>query len=522
MKTTVLNIAKLLTFQKGGINPPEKMRLTKNLPIEVMPTPPEVAIFLKQHVGTACLEHCIRADMCLHFVRQPTDNACKIVFKGLQNTLYSEDYFLNDNICFNSSEVHVQQEEKVSEGDLIGKGSKLGSNLHASISGLVKTISDTPHPFGKEPAIVLSIDPDAKPKSYPIVNENWMSLSREDLFAKIKEAGIVGLGGAGIPIDSKLSVKRDSKLDTLILNSESEPYLTSNYRIMLEHAFEIIEGAKILLTILDIKECIIGVENNKPDAIIALNQAIENDTQKNGSKNQFKIVVQPLQTKYPQDATDQITFTLTGRIKPTGKRISASGVNIQNVYTAKVIYDAVVCHKPFYEKVITVSGRGIARPANLLVKIGTRLRDIVDYLGGMTQDVAKIVIGGPMLGFAVSSLEIPITKTTPGVLFLTQDEIDIQPSYDPCIRCGFCLQACPMGLEPNNVSIYVEAGKSADTEQFGIMEDCFECGCCAYVCPSKRPLVQFIKLAKLKILEAQQKKKQRESKPKESKQREST
>ncbi len=172
------------------------------------------------------------------------------------------------------------------------------------------------------------------------------------------------------------------------------------------------------------------------------------------------------------------------------------GVVVQNVGTAKAVYDAVVLNKPLYEKVITISGKGISRPANLQVRIGTRLNDLVQYLGGTQPDLAKIVMGGPMMGFAVSSLDIPVTKTVSGILFLTRDEIDTE-LHGPCIRCGWCLEACPMGLAPNEIGLYVEAGRAADTAALGPLE-CFECGCCAYVCPAKRPLVQFIRLAKQK------------------------
>jgi len=165
------------------------------------------------------------------------------------------------------------------------------------------------------------------------------------------------------------------------------------------------------------------------------------------------------------------------------------------VGTAKAIYDAVVRKKPLYEKIVTVSGRGIARPANLSVRVGTRIRHIVDFLGGTRPNLAKVVLGGPMMGFAVPTLDIPVTKTTSGILFLTEDEIDTRP-YGQCIRCGWCLEVCPMGLSPNEIGVYVEAGRAGDTSPFGVFE-CFECGCCAYTCPAKRPLVQFIRLAKM-------------------------
>ncbi len=260
---------------------------------------------------------------------------------------------------------------------------------------------------------------------------------------------------------------------------------------MLEKPEEVVEGAKILLHVLGIKDCYIGVESNKNDAIDALRKTVEQQ-----KLDGVKIQVSPLKVKYPQGSEKQLIESTTGRKVPGGGLPFDVGVIVQNVGTAKAVFDAVVLNKPLYEKVITISGRGISRPANLQVRIGTRIREIVEYLGGTKADLAKIVMGGPMMGFAVSSLDIPVTKTCSGILFLTRDEIDEQP-YGPCIRCGWCVEACPMGLSPNEIGLYVEAGRAADTAHFGVF-DCFECGSCAFVCPAKRPLVQFIRLAKQK------------------------
>ncbi|MBF0453077.1 MAG: RnfABCDGE type electron transport complex subunit C, partial [Candidatus Magnetomorum sp.] len=307
---------------------------------------------------------------------------------------------------------------------------------------------------------------------------------------------------AGKPAPPKPTIPASLILDTLILNgSECEPYLTCDHRVMAEYPQDVIEGAKIILKILGINRCVIGIENNKPDAIAALEKAVADDPNPMGCD----IFIQPLTVKYPHGSADQIMQSITDRVRPSGKRSSSIGIIVQNVYTTKTIYDAVALDKPFYERVVTISGRGISRQANLLVKIGTPLADIVEYLGGTTPDLAKIVIGGPMMGVAVSSLNVPITKATSGVLFLTKDEIGEDEKYGPCIRCGFCLNACPMGLEPNNIGVFVEAGKGADCEQFGFVDDCFQCGSCAYVCPAKRPLVQFIGLARIKIEEAKKK-----------------
>jgi electron transport complex protein RnfC len=203
-----------------------------------------------------------------------------------------------------------------------------------------------------------------------------------------------------------------------------------------------------------------------------------------------------LEVKYPQGSEKQLIESITGRRVPGFGLPFDVGVVVQNVGTAYSVYEAVALGKPLYEKVITVSGRGIQRPANLRVRVGTLLRDIVSFLGGTRPELSKVVMGGPMTGFAIPSLDVPVIKTTGGVLFLAEDEIDLAP-HSQCIRCGWCVDACPMGLSPNDIGIHVEAGRPEDTAQFGVFE-CFECGCCAYVCPSKRPLVQFIRLAKMK------------------------
>lgn len=480
----------LMTFSKGGVHPEENKARTSRFPVEVMPYPPKVTLFLKQHVGAPC-----EVSVPHQEDKRPSDE--RILTGGGAGLL---------------SGLLVNKKDTVCEGDIVGSvGTKLGASLHASVSGTVEDVVNALHPqMGKAPALCIATDPEAIAPTYSPVD--WRLFSRKALLARIADAGIVGLGGAGFPADIKLDVTPDVKLDTLVLNgAECEPYITCDHRVMLEYPQEIIEGAKILLTILGIDYCAIGIENNKPDAIAALNRAIAQADEPNG----FRIEVKPLAVKYPQGSADQIMQSVTGRVRPSGKRSSSIGIIVQNVYTAKTIYDAVVLGKPLVERIITISGNGIARPANLLVKIGTSLSDIVAYLGGTTEDLCKVIIGGPMMGFAVSSLDTPITKTTPGVLFLTREEIDIQ-AHGPCIRCGFCLDACPMGLEPNNIGIYVEAGRGAETERFGLVDDCFECGSCAYVCPAKRPLVQFIRLAKLEIKAARTLKAARENKNKEN------
>jgi electron transport complex protein RnfC len=392
----------------------------------------------------------------------------------------------------------VKKKDKVTEGDVVAAAERLGANIHASVSGTVKGVQTGQHPLvGNAPVLVIATDPEAGPKSYSAVD--WTKFSREELIAKIKDAGVVGLGGAGFPAGFKLDVRPDVKIDTLVLNgAECEPYLTSDHRVMVEHPKEIVEGAKMMLKILGIDYCAIGVENNKPDAIDILNRTIAE-----GGSNGYRIEVTPLKVKYPQGSADQIMQAVTGRARPSGVRSSAIGIILNNVYTTKAIYDAVALGKPLYERIVTMTGKGIKRPANVMVKVGTSISEIVDYLGGTTPDLAKVIAGGPMMGFAISTLDVPVTKTTSGVLFLTQDEINTDPHL-PCISCGFCVDVCPMGLEPNHVSRYIEAGRGADTEEFGV-DDCFLCGSCAYVCPAKRPLVQFMTMAKNDIRKSKKK-----------------
>lgn len=436
-------MAFLLTFPKGGVHPPASKDLTANLPIEVMPAPDELEIILGQHIGAPCT---------------PT----------------------------------VSPKDEVREGDLIGEVKKgLGVPLHAPMAGTIKGFGMSGHPMRvTAPSIIIQTNKEVPPVQYSRCD--WQKLAKEELLSRVHGAGIIGIGGAGFPSHVKLSPPPDNPVDTLILNgAECEPYITADHRQMLEHGREIVEGAMVILAILGIKKCFIGIENNKPDAITIMSEAAAA-----ASTPEHIVTVQPLQVKYPQGSEKQLIQSITGRKVPGFALPSAVGVVVHNVSTAKAIYDAVVLSKPLYEKVMTISGKGIKRSANLRVKVGTKISDIVEYLGGVTPELSKIIMGGPMMGFAVSSLDIPVTKTTSSVLFLAEDEIDSSP-HSQCIRCGWCLDACPMGLEPKEIALYVEAGRPQDTGQFGVFE-CFECGCCAYVCPAKRPLVQFVRLAKMK------------------------
>jgi electron transport complex protein RnfC len=434
-----------LTFSKGGVHPEEHKELTEHLAIEEMPPPAQVVLPLSMHFGA---------------IAQPL----------------------------------VKKKQEVQEGELIATVEKgLGAPIHSSVTGTVRTIEPRPHPtMVRCDAIIIDRDPAAAPRTYE--REDWTKLSKEQLLARVKDAGIVGLGGAGFPTAVKLSPPPTAKVDLLILNgAECEPYLTTDHRVMLERPEQVVEGAKIIVKILGIKKGIIGVELNKPDAINSLQKAVKSSP----SHGEGEIAVQGMQVKYPQGSEKQLIYSLTKRSVPGGGLPFDVGVIVQNISTTIAVHEAATMNKPLYEKVMTISGRAIKRQANVKVKVGTVLSDVVEYLGGVSNDLLKIVSGGPMMGFAMSTMDVPVVKTTSGVLFLNSKETSVGP-YGPCIHCGWCLQACPMGLAPKEIGIYVEAGKGHLTERFGTME-CFECGCCAYVCPAKRPLVQFCRLGKIAL-----------------------
>lgn len=433
----------LLTFTKGGVHPPEFKAQTEGLAIEEMPVPGELELILGQHIGAPCA---------------PT----------------------------------VEKRAEITEGAMIGEVTKgLGVPLHSPVSGKIKNIGTSTHPMRMSvPSITIAVAEDAAAPEFE--KQDWKAIDGPALLEKVHAAGVIGVGGAGFPTHVKLNPPSSSPVDTLLLNgAECEPYITADHRQMLENAEAIVEGAKIILKILGINTCYIGIESNKPDAIETMTKAA-----KDGSESGYTIEVQPLQVKYPQGSEKQLIEAITGRKVPAMALPSAVGVVVQNVATAKAVYDGVVYGKPLYEKVVTIAGKGINRPANLLVKVGTKISDIVEYCGGIKPGLKKVIMGGPMMGFSISSLDVPITKTTSALLFLAEDEIDTRP-HSQCIRCGWCLDACPMGLEPKEIGIFVEANKAEDTEPFGVF-DCFECGSCAYVCPAKRPLVQFVRMAKMK------------------------
>jgi len=362
--------------------------------------------------------------------------------------------------------------------------------VHSPVSGKVIAIEERPNPMGRMVPTVV-IENDGKDEWVELEESpEYLSMEPERLKEKIQKAGIVGMGGAAFPTHVKLSPPKEKPIDVVILNgAECEPYLTADHRLMLEHSAEIVEGLKILMKILGVNEAYIGIEDNKPDAVEKMKEAV---------KNEPSIQVVALHVKYPQGAEKMLIKAITDREVPAGGLPMDVGVVVQNVGTAYAIYEACRYGKPLIERVVTVTGRGVVTPGNMLALIGTPIGELIQQCGGLKETAKKVIMGGPMMGFAVPDLDYPVTKGTSGVLVLDETEFVPSDSFGPCIRCGRCIDACPMGLMPSMLSILAEKGFYEDTKEYNVF-DCFECGTCTYVCPAKRPIVQLIRLSKMLV-----------------------
>ncbi len=320
--------------------------------------------------------------------------------------------------------------------------------------------------------------------TYPLKTD--IELAPAAILKRITEAGIVGLGGATFPSHVKLNVNEDKKIDHLILNGvECEPYLTADHRLMLERADEILTGIKIVLHALKIEKAIIGIENNKKDAIKKF---------KSLTKNEPGIQVAALEVKYPQGGEKQLISAILKREVPKNGLPMDVGVIVHNVGTIYAIYQAVQYNKPLIERVVTVTGKSLEDPANFWVKVGTPIKDLIEAVGGIPENTSKIINGGPMMGKAIKNLDVPVTKACSGIVVISEKEAHRGEATN-CIRCGECVTVCPMGLEPNLLMDLTEKGMYEKANNEDIMT-CIECGSCSYVCPSQRPLLDYIRYGK--------------------------
>ena len=442
----------LRTFRIGGIHPPEN-KLSAGKPVEVLPIPSQVVIPLGQHIGAP---------------------AAATVKKG----------------------------DEVKVGTIIAQaGGFVSANIHSSVSGKVLKIDNVYDSSGyPKPAVFISVEGDeweeGIDRSPAIVKE--CNLDAKEIVAKISAAGIVGLGGATFPTHVKLSPPPGNKAEILIINAvECEPYLTSDHVLMLEHGEEIMIGVSILMKAIQVNKAVIGVENNKKDASAHLTKLA---TAYPG------IEVMPLKVQYPQGGEKQLIDAVIRKQVKSGALPISTGAVVQNVGTVFAVYEAVQKNKPLVERIVTVTGKKLSRPSNLLVRIGTPIAALIEAAGGLPENTGKIIGGGPMMGRALLSPDVPVTKGSSGVLILDREEAVRKPMRD-CIRCAKCVGVCPMGLNPAFLmrdTLY----KSWETAEKGNVVDCIECGSCSFTCPANRPLLDYIRQAKKTVMGIQRARKQ--------------
>ena len=386
----------------------------------------------------------------------------------------------------------------VQKGDRVKTGQKIAASdafvsapIHSPVTGTVKKIANHLHPMGTR-VEMIQIERDKEgEEEWDLLERpaDWKNASVDELRKVIQEAGLVGLGGAGFPTHVKLNPPKDKKIDAFVLNGvECEPYLTSDHRIMLEYTDEILEGMAILIKILGGPKGYIGIENNKPDAIEQM--------QKRVKELGYDFEVCPLEVKYPQGAEKMLISAVLGRTIPAGKLPMDVGVVVNNVATAQSVKHAIVDGKPLIERVVTVSGDAIKEPRNLKARLGTQFKELVDASGGVTEDLKEIFQGGPMMGISLYDFSAPIIKATGGVICNTKAR-GKEKAYN-CIKCNSCINVCPVFLLPTKIARFSEVGMVDEAGDIGLLS-CIECGSCAFVCPSHIPLVQWIRVGKLKL-----------------------
>ncbi len=444
----------------GGTHPPESKELTSESKIQAGPAAGQVAIMLSQHIGAAC---------------QPA----------------------------------VEKKEQVQFGQKIGDcDAFVSAPVHSPVNGKVKEIALQSHAvLGRSLAVIIEAEPDNNPPKQPCFSKftgdfRDSCYSVEQICDAIRQAGIVGMGGAGFPTRVKIEPNPRLPKEIMIINGcECEPYITCDYRIMLEWTNQIIAGIKLAAKASGCSKILIGIEDNKPEAIKVMNTALEK------SSNSDSIKVVPVKTKYPQGGERQLIKAILKKDVPTGGIPPMIGVLVLNVATAAAIAEAVVCDSPLTHRVVTVTGEGVLNPGNFYVPIGTQVSELIEFCGGLSKEAAKVILGGPMMGIAIADLTTPITKTTGAVTILTKEQIGkakFARQQTACIRCGRCLEVCPEHLNPTKIAHAVK-NNLLDVAESYYISGCMECSCCSYVCPANIELTGYIKTGKIFL--ARQKKK---------------
>jgi electron transport complex protein RnfC len=385
----------------------------------------------------------------------------------------------------------VRPGDRVLRGQLLAEpGAFVSMALHSPVTGRVEAIALRLHPNGKMvDSIVIQADPYATQRLNGRPPIDWKGLSADDFIAHVQKAGLVGMGGAAFPTHVKYKIPEGKRVRRFLVNgAECEPYLTTDHRIMVERALDVVRGAEIVAARLGVEETAFGVEMNKPDAVQALERAL-------AGRPGFRVV--PLQVKYPQGAEKMLIKAVYGLEVPSGGLPIDVETLVNNVGTLVGIADYFDHGLPFVERVVTVAGPGVENPANLLVPVGTPVRAVLEHCGGLREETREIVMGGPMMGAPLASLDVPILKGTSGLIALTEAEIQRANEYT-CIRCGRCVDACPQFLNPSRLGRLARAGRYQEMEKV-LVTDCVECGSCSFACPSGIPIIQLIRVAKSAI-----------------------
>ena len=438
----------LLSFKLGGIHPAEN-KISENVEIKNISIPAKVFIPISQHMGAP-------------------------------------------------ASIVVKKKDVVKVGTLLAKGEGFSANIHSSVSGKVLKVEDIIESSGyRKTVITIKVDADEWEESIDTSDTlvKKISLSSEEIVEKVLKSGIVGLGGATFPTHIKLKIPEGKKVDTLVINGvECEPYLTADHRLMLEKGEETLIGVKVLMKALSVQNAMIGIENNKKNAIKNLNKIIKSDPE------YFKgIKTYSLQVKYPQGGEKQLIKALLNLEVPSGGLPLDVGCVVQNIATAYAAYEAIQKNKPLIERVVTVTGKSLKTPSNFMARIGIPIAHLIEEAGGLPDDTAKVINGGPMMGKALNSLDVPVVKGMSGILIMQKEESK-RKVIKNCIRCARCVDVCPMGLEPYLIENLTIRGLFKDNIKYKIM-DCIECGSCSFACPANRALLDYIRLGKMKIRE---------------------